>query len=162
MESRPIGPGIVILATGPGTDRSLAAALALTTIAIELAALGWFVIGPSARAGASPFSARPRKTWFSLIGRSRVRRDAAMLNALFVLSTNDPTRVQETTRFCPVGRRNTNEYQCIEPQRSRRSQREDSRAPSLTFIRIRGRPVGVGSPERGSRFQRVVISHFNL
>jgi ABC-type Fe3+ transport system permease subunit len=51
MESRPVGPGIVILADGPGESRAQAAALALTTIVVNLAALGWFRVGLGAGAG---------------------------------------------------------------------------------------------------------------
>ena len=47
VESRPVGPGIVILAEQPGDSRAQAAALALAAIALDLAALSW----ASARGG---------------------------------------------------------------------------------------------------------------
>jgi len=47
LESRPIGPGIVVLIDQPEDSRAQAAALALAAIALDLLALGW----ASARVG---------------------------------------------------------------------------------------------------------------
>jgi hypothetical protein len=47
LESRPIGPGIVVLIDQPDDSRAQASALALAAIALDLLALGW----ASARVG---------------------------------------------------------------------------------------------------------------
>jgi len=46
LESRPVGPGIVVLGDQPDDSRALAAALALAAIALDLAALGWAAARP--------------------------------------------------------------------------------------------------------------------
>jgi iron(III) transport system permease protein len=50
VESRPLGPGVLILADQPGDFRSQAAALALVAVALNVTALGWASAGPGSHA----------------------------------------------------------------------------------------------------------------